>query len=90
MAGEHPQAIAFVLSRLPAPLSADVLAQLPAEVQSAVSRRLATIGPVDPDIARQVERALEERAAQLAVRRTSDVTGETTAQPAYGSQRLVA
>ena len=90
MASERPQTIALVLSRLPSPLAAVILAQLPADVRSTVSRRVSTILPVDLCIARDVERALEEQAAALALGRANRILDDFGGEPSYGSQRLVA
>jgi flagellar motor switch protein FliG len=88
LASERSQTIALVLSRLPSPLAADILARLPEDARSTMSRRISTILPVNDLIARDVERALEEQAAALG--RASHAPDDFGGTPIYGSQRLVA
>lgn len=56
---EHPQTIAVVISHLPADRAAEILAQLPDELQIEVARRLADLEETDPEALREVERGLE-------------------------------
>jgi flagellar motor switch protein FliG len=61
--GEHPQAQALVLSHLPGPRAAQVLAKLPAASQPELVRRVATLGPVTAEAIEALDSALEERIA---------------------------
>jgi flagellar motor switch protein FliG len=56
---EHPQAIALVLAHLPAERAGHVLARLPANMQTDVIRRLVDLEETDPNVIRDVERAVE-------------------------------
>jgi flagellar motor switch protein FliM len=63
---EHPQTIALVLSYLEPQAAAQALAGLPPELQAEVLRRVATLGPVMPEILREVERVLEKKLSFVA------------------------
>jgi flagellar motor switch protein FliG len=56
---EHPQAIALVLAHLPPESASHVLARLPALVQTDVIRRLMDLEETDPQVLREVEKAVE-------------------------------
>lgn len=59
--GEHPQTIAVVVSHLPDDRAAAVLASLDASLQAEVIQRLIDLDQADPEVIREVERALESR-----------------------------
>jgi flagellar motor switch protein FliG len=56
---EHPQTVAFVLSKLDADFAARCLSILPGDFRNTVSRRLLKIQPIDPAIEATVETALQ-------------------------------
>ena len=58
---EHPQVIALVLSYLEPNRASVILENLPHEVQSDVSRRIATMDRTSPEILREIERVLERK-----------------------------
>lgn len=58
---EHPQTIALVLIHLPAGAAADLLGQLPQQLQGDVARRVATLERPSPQVTRLVEAELERR-----------------------------
>jgi flagellar motor switch protein FliG len=62
---EHPQTIALVLSHLPAPAGAAILAGLPPERQISVVQRIAQMGQTSPDIIKEVELGLERRMSSV-------------------------
>ena len=62
---EHPQTVALVLSHLPAPAGAAILAGLPPERQLSVVHRIANMGQTSPDIIKEVEVGLERRMASV-------------------------
>jgi flagellar motor switch protein FliG len=62
---EHPQTIALVLSHLPAPAGAAILAGLPPERQIQVVQRIAQMGQTSPDIIKEVEHGLERRMSSV-------------------------
>jgi flagellar motor switch protein FliG len=57
---EHPQTIALILSQLSAPAAAGLLERLPADVQTDVAQRIATLDRVSPAILQAVEEGLAE------------------------------
>ena len=64
LAGERPQTISLVLSHLPPEQAGGVLARLQPALQSDVIRRLVDLEETDPEILRDVERALQSRLSQ--------------------------
>jgi flagellar motor switch protein FliG len=64
LAGERPQTIALVLSRLSARQAGGVLARLQPNLQTEVIRRLVDLEETDPAILQEVEQALESRLSQ--------------------------
>ena len=62
---EHPQTIALILSHLPAPTSAQILAGLPPDRQLLVIQRIAAMGQTSPDIIHEVEQGLERRMSSV-------------------------
>lgn len=61
LAEEHPQTIALVLSYLEAKLAADIMTNLPAELQVEVTIRLAKIDRVSPNVVDVIERGLKNK-----------------------------
>jgi flagellar motor switch protein FliG len=62
---EHPQVIALVLAHLEPDKASVILRQLPGEIQSDVSRRIATLDRLSPEIVREIERVLEKKLLTL-------------------------
>jgi len=62
---EHPQTIALILSQLSPPTSAALLERLPADTQTEVAHRIATLGRVSPEILEQVEAGLADSLASV-------------------------
>jgi flagellar motor switch protein FliG len=62
---EHPQVIALVLAHLEPDKASVILQNLPHEMQSEVSRRIATMDRVSPEILREIERVLEKKLSTL-------------------------
>ncbi|SEB03349.1 flagellar motor switch protein FliG [Thalassobacillus cyri] len=56
---EHPQTIALVLSYLDSAQSAQVLSELPQEMQADIAKRIALMDSTSPEIISQVEQILE-------------------------------
>jgi CelD/BcsL family acetyltransferase involved in cellulose biosynthesis len=73
LSGEHTQTIAVVLSHLPPARAAAVLAELPANVQTATMERLANLGDTDSELVT----VLEHELAEWVRKRTSDVEGRS-------------
>ncbi|MDR0669126.1 MAG: flagellar motor switch protein FliG [Treponema sp.] len=62
---EHPQTIALILAYLEPNKASVILQNLPNEVQSDVSRRIATMDRTSPEVLREVERVLEKKLSTL-------------------------
>jgi len=62
---EHPQIIALVLAHLEPQKASIILQNLPHELQSDVSRRIATMDRVSHEIIREIERTLENKLSTL-------------------------
>lgn len=56
---EHPQTIALILSQLNSGQAAQVLSQLPEDVQTDVSMRIATMEKISPEVIREIESVLD-------------------------------
>ncbi len=55
---EHPQTIAVILTQLTPHQAASILSDLPSELQSEVSLRVATMEKISPDILKEIENTL--------------------------------
>ena len=62
---EHPQTIALILSYLQSDQAAVVLSALPEEMQSDVTRRIATMERTSPEILSEVEGVLEKKLSSI-------------------------
>lgn len=58
---EHPQTIALVLTYLDPKKAADILSQIPPELQNQVAKRIAKMNRIVPDAVREVESVLERK-----------------------------
>lgn len=58
---EHPQTIALVLSYMEPKQSAEVLSELPQELQTDIVRRIANMGSTSPEFVKETERILERK-----------------------------
>ena len=58
---EHPQTIALILSYLEPPQAAMILSGLAPEMQAEVTKRIATMDRITPEVLREVERVLERK-----------------------------
>ena len=56
---EHPQTIALILSQLSPAQAAQVLSQLPEDIQTDVSMRIATMEKISPEVIREIESVLD-------------------------------
>ncbi|MGM0607717.1 MAG: flagellar motor switch protein FliG [Candidatus Muiribacteriota bacterium] len=63
--GEHPQAIALILSFLPPEKSGYILSQLGQEIQADVARRVAKMESTSPEVVREMERILEKKLSSV-------------------------
>ncbi|MDX8046935.1 flagellar motor switch protein FliG [Gracilibacillus sp. S3-1-1] len=58
---EHPQTIALVLSYLDSEQSAQILSELPQDMQADIARRIAVMDSTSPEIIAEVEQILERK-----------------------------
>lgn len=58
---EHPQTIALVLSYLDSTQSAQILSELPQEVQADVAKRIALMDRTSPEVISEIEQILEQK-----------------------------
>lgn len=72
---EHPQTIALLLSHVPSPYAAEVMAGLDVEKQLEVIRRIAHIGRTSPDAVAELERGLEMRLSSMVNQQQSNMGG---------------
>jgi len=56
---EHPQTISLILANLEPEQTAQILSDLPPEIQSDVAYRVATMGKISPDLLSDIESVLE-------------------------------
>lgn len=63
---EHPQTIALVMTYLPPEKSSILLASLPPNIRVNVSKRIALMGRINPDILKEIEAVLERKLSNLA------------------------
>ncbi|MDE7299271.1 MAG: flagellar motor switch protein FliG [Lachnospiraceae bacterium] len=62
---EHPQAIALILSYMPAQQAAAILGALSPDKQADVAKRIAQMDRTSPEVLKEVERVLERRLSSL-------------------------
>ncbi|MFD1018180.1 flagellar motor switch protein FliG [Thalassobacillus hwangdonensis] len=58
---EHPQTIALVLSYLDSEQSAQILSELPQDMQADIAKRIALMDSTSPEVINQVEQILEKK-----------------------------
>ncbi len=61
---EHPQTIALILSKIPADVASQVIAELPEEMQISVVLRMSKIESVPSELVRDIEETLEREMAE--------------------------
>lgn len=62
---EHPQTIALVLSYIEPKQAADILAELPPQVQTDIVGRVANMGSTSPEFVKETERILERKITSM-------------------------
>lgn len=77
---EHPQTIALILSHLPAPQAAALLAAMPSETRSDLARRMANLEQISPEIIAKIAGVIGDRLKSL-----GDISRQS-----YGGVRAVA
>ena len=93
IAGEHPQTIALLMSKLTESQAAGVLARLGEQAQGQVIRRLAGLEHMDPMVMAELWRALAERLEGLVADRAAGASVGRVAQilhhAGYETERVV-
>jgi len=72
---EHPQTISLILGHLDSAQASQVMSALPAELQTEVAIRLATMDQTTPEVIGDVERVLEQKIASVLSQEFSSVGG---------------
>lgn len=72
---EHPQTIALLLSHVPGPYAAEVMAGLATDKQLEVIRRIASIGRTSPEAVSELEYGLELRLSSMVNQQHSNTGG---------------
>lgn len=75
---EHPQTIALILSYVEPAKAAVILSLMPEEMQSEISRRIATMDRASPEIIKEVESILEEKLSSVSTQDFTSVGGIET------------
>lgn len=75
---EHPQTIALILCYLQPEKSAQVLAELPEDVQSEVSYRIATMSNTSPMVVKEIEKVLESKLSSVVRTEVTSLGGVET------------
>ncbi len=75
---EHPQTIALILANTEPGQAAQILAELPQDLQAAVAIRIATMDKTNPEVIQQIESILESRLSSLFTQEVSVSGGVKT------------
>ncbi len=75
LAGEHPQTIAYVVSKLPPSFAAKTLIELPKEARANIVHRVVNMKPVNPNIAEIIEQRVGQMLNVMEGEQNSAVTG---------------
>ncbi len=62
---EHPQTISLILANLDSDQTAQIIADLPPEIQADVAYRIATMGKISPDLLNDIESVLESQVESI-------------------------
>ncbi len=72
---EHPQTIALILTYLHPEQASIILASLPPDQQADVSRRIAIIDRISPDVIKEIEKVLEKKVSMIIPHHEQQVGG---------------
>ena len=75
---EHPQTIALILCYLQVEKAAQIIAELPEEIQSEVALRIATMNTTSPDVIREIEKVLDDKLSTIVKTETTVLGGIDT------------
>ncbi|MGL4761246.1 MAG: flagellar motor switch protein FliG [Sarcina sp.] len=78
ISGEHPQTIALVLCYLQQDKAAQILAELPDDLQSDVAYRIATMRNTSPDVIKEIEKVLESKLSSVVRTEVTEIGGVET------------
>ena len=78
ISGEHPQTIALILCYLQSEKSAQIIAELPEDLQSDVAYRIATMQSTSPEVIKEIEKVLEGKLSSLVRTEITEVGGVET------------
>ncbi|GKX65487.1 flagellar motor switch protein FliG [Inconstantimicrobium mannanitabidum] len=78
IANEHPQTIALILCYLQSDKAAQVIAELPEDLQSDVAYRLATMSSTSPMVVKEIEKVLESKLSSVVRTETTVIGGLQT------------
>ncbi|WP_160670699.1 flagellar motor switch protein FliG [Clostridium sp. C8-1-8] len=78
ISNEHPQTIALILCYLQAEKSAQVIAELPEELQSDVAFRIATMNNTSPMVIKEIEKVLESKLSSIVRTEVTSLGGVDT------------
>ena len=78
ISNEHPQTIALILCYLQAEKAAQVLSELPNEVQSDVAYRVATMNSTSPMVIKEIEKVLDSKLSSIVRSEVSTLGGVDT------------
>jgi len=74
LANEHPQTIALVMCYMQADKAAQIMSELPLDLQSEVSYRIATMSDISPMVVKEIEKVLDGKLSSV-IRTDSAVVG---------------
>lgn len=75
---EHPQTIALILCYLQVEKAAQIISELPEEIQSEVALRIATMNTTSPDVIREIEKVLDDKLSTIVKTETTVLGGIDT------------
>lgn len=75
---EHPQTIALILCYLQADKAAQIISELPEEIQSEVALRIATMNTTSPAVIKEIEKVLDEKLSNIVRTETTTLGGIDT------------
>ena len=75
---EHPQTIALILCYLQADKAAQIMSELPEDVQSDVAFRIATMSNTSPVVIKEIEKVLDEKLSTIVRTETTALGGIET------------
>ena len=74
IANEHPQTIALIMCYMQSDKAAQIMAELPLELQSEVAFRIATMSSISPMVIKEIEKVLDGKLSSV-IRTDSTVVG---------------